>query len=188
VKDRSGLPDRVLAAIEILCLGAWVGALAGFAVVSAPRGVSLIAPVAVHRFASFTIAALSALTLWGYAFGGIAFLIAIVRALDAGSRRWDISRAAIIALALVLATYEQRAIVPHMKVTPIGTKAYTALHSESTRIYGGALLLAALALALAGGRRDAGRPFDEETRRPRKGGRLLPLQFETKDRTKERKG
>ena len=26
MKDRSGLPDRVLAAIEILSLGSWVGA------------------------------------------------------------------------------------------------------------------------------------------------------------------
>jgi hypothetical protein len=179
--ERSGLPDRVLAAIEVLCLGSWVGALACFAFVSAPLAFAIVAPVDVHRFASLTVASLGALTLWGYAFGGMAFLIAIVRALDAENRRWDIVRALFVAGALALATYEQRDIVPRMKVTPIGTPSYTALHQESTKFYGGALLLGAIALALAGGRRDGGRPFDDPRKRRPKG-RLLPLQFETKNR------
>jgi hypothetical protein len=183
MNERSGLPDRVLAAIEIVCLGSWVGALAGFAFVFAPLAFQIVAPIDVHRFAALTVGALSALTLWGYAFGGIAVVVAIARALDAGSRRWDIVRALVIACALGLASFEQRQIVPRMKVTPIGTPAYSRLHQESTRFYGGALLLGGLALALAAGRRDHGRPFDEDPRKPRKGGRLLPLQFETQDRT-----
>jgi len=181
MKDRSGLPDRVLAAIEILALGTWLGALAGFAFVTAPLAYQLVAPISVSRFATLTAEALAALTLWGYVFGGIAFGVALVRSLDAASRRWDLVRVAVIAVALALATYEQRNIVPQMKTTPIGSAHYRALHVESTRFYGGAMLAAALALALAAARRDPGRPFDEpRTRRPP--GRLLPLEFETRDR------
>ena len=83
MKDRSGLPDRVLAAIEILSLGSWVGALAGFAFVTAPLAYSLVAPISVSRFAALTIGSLAALTLWGYVFGGLALGVAVVRALDA---------------------------------------------------------------------------------------------------------
>jgi hypothetical protein len=177
MKDRSGLPDRVLAAIEILALGTWLGALAGFAFVTAPLAYQL---VGLSRFAALTAAALAVLTLWGYVFGGIAFGVALVRSLDAASRRWDLVRVAVIAVALALATYEQRDIVPQMKTTAIGTAHYRALHVESTRFYGGAMLAAAVALALAAARRDPGRPFDEP--RSRRPGRLLPLRFETHDR------
>jgi hypothetical protein len=181
MKDRSGLPDRVLAAIEILSLGSWVGALAGFAFVTAPLAYSLVAPISVSRFAALTIGSLATLTLWGYVFGGLALGVAVVRSLDAESRRWDLVRAAIIAVALALATYEQQDIVPQMKATPIASAHYRALHQRSTRFYGGAMLAAAVALALAAGRRDPGRPFDEPHKKPPSGKRL-PLKFETRDR------
>ena len=179
--ERSGLPDRVLAAIEILSLGTWVGALAGFAFVTAPLAFALLAPLSEARFATLTIASLSALTIWGYVFGGMALGVALVRSIDAASRRWDLIRAAIIAVALALATYEQRDIVPQMKATPIASAHYRALHQRSTRYYGGAMLAAAVALALAAGRRDPGRPFDEPHKKPPSGKRL-PLKFETRDR------
>jgi hypothetical protein len=178
-KGRSGLPDRVLAAIEVLALGLWVGALAGFAFVSAPLAFKLIAPGDVHRFALLTATTLAALTLWGYVFGGIALTVAVVRAVDAKDPRWDALRALIVGVALGLAAYEQLVIVPHMTTTPIGSHAYALLHQHSAQVYGAALLLAAIALGLAGARND---DRDKPLKAVRRTGNLLPLQFETADR------
>jgi hypothetical protein len=154
-REASGLRDRVLATIEITALGIWLGALIGFAFIFAPIAFRLVAPLDVGRFAALTASALAALTQWGYALGGIAILVALARAIDAGDRTWDIVRAALVAIALGFAAYEQQAIVPAMQATSdLRGPEYHALHQRSSGIYGGAVLLVLAALALAAARRE----------------------------------
>ncbi|HEX3468525.1 MAG TPA: DUF4149 domain-containing protein [Candidatus Elarobacter sp.] len=151
----SGRRDRVLAAIEVPALGIWCGALLGFAFVSAPLAFNLVAPIDVARFAALTAASVGALTLWGYVLGAIAVVVALVRSAGAADRTWDFARAALVLIALGLATYEQRGIVPAMAATPdVFSPAYRALHARSSAVYGGVTLLAAIALVLAAARRD----------------------------------
>jgi hypothetical protein len=151
----SGRRDRVLAAIEIPALGVWLGALAGFAFVSAPLAFKIVAPLDIGRFAALTAESIAALTVWGYVLGGIAIVVTLVRSATAGDRVWDFSRAGLIVLALALATYEQRAIVPAMTgIADVRGAEYRALHQQSTFLYGGVVLLVLAALVLAAARRD----------------------------------
>lgn len=151
----SGLRDRVLAGIEIVALGIWTGALVAFAFLFAPLAFRLIAPLDVVRFAALIAQTTGALTQWGYALGGAAILIAILRSVEAGDRVWDAVRAGLVLVALALATVEQRAIVPRMEaIADVTSPGYHALHQQSSAIYGAALLLALVALALAAARRD----------------------------------
>jgi hypothetical protein len=153
--DPSGRRDRVLAAIEIPALGIWLGALAGFAFVSAPLAFRLVAPLDVARFAALTAQSLGVLTIWGYVLGGLAIVAAVLRAVFAGDRVWDFVRVLLVALALGLATYEQRAIVPVMAATTdVHGAAYHDLHGRSTQVYGVVGLLALVSLVLAAVRRD----------------------------------
>ncbi len=153
-RDASPLRDRVLAAVEITALGVWLGALIGFAFVSAPLAFHLIAPLDVARFAALTAGQLAVLTKWGYALGGVALLVALLRSASAGDRTWDIARAALVALALALSTYHQRVIVQAMQITPdVTSPAYHALHARSTQVYGAVVLLGLIALVLAAARR-----------------------------------
>lgn len=151
----SGRRDRVLAAIEIPALGVWLGALVGFAFVFAPLAFRLVAPLDVARFAELIARAIGVLTLWGYVLGGIAIAVVLVRSAAAGERTWDFIRAALIALALGLAAYQQRAIVPAMAaVSDVRSAPYQALHRQSTLVYGCVVVLIAAALVLAAVRRD----------------------------------
>jgi len=151
----SGTRDRVLAAIEIVALGIWVGAMIGFAFIVAPLAFRLIAPLDLARFAALTAQTVAALTEWGYALGGVALLSALLRAVEAGDRTGDIVRAGLIAFALGLATYEQRAVVPAMAaIADLGSPQYRALHQRSSAVYGGAVILALAALTLAAARRE----------------------------------
>jgi hypothetical protein len=153
--DPSGRRDRVLAAIEIPALGIWVGALAGFAFVSAPAAFLVLAPMDVNRFAVLIAASLTVLTTWGYVLGGLAIFAAVLRAVFAGDRVWDFVRVLLVALALGLATYEQHAIVPAMAATTdVHSAAYHDLHNRSTEVYGAVVLLALVTLVLAAVRRD----------------------------------
>jgi hypothetical protein len=143
----SGRRDRVLAAIELPALGVWLGALAGFAFV--------VAPLDAGRFAALTAHTIADLTVWGYVLGGIAIATGLMRAATAGDRTWDFARAALVALALGLATYEQHAIVPQMEATTdVHGAAYHALHGRSTLVYGGVVVLVLAALILGAARRD----------------------------------
>ena len=154
-RDASGPRDRVLAALEITALGIWLGALLGFAFVAAPLAFRLIAPLDVGRFAALTAGQLAVLTKWGYTLGGIALIVALLRAVRAGDRTWDLARAALVALALVVSTYHQRVIVQAMlAATDLGSPAYHELHARSTQVYGAVVLLALIALVLAAARRD----------------------------------
>jgi|HubBroStandDraft_1064217.scaffolds.fasta_scaffold07970_4 hypothetical protein len=151
----SGRRDRVLGAIEIPALGIWLGALIGFAFISAPLAFRLVAPLDLDRFAALTVATIGQLTTWGYVLGGIAILAAIGRALDAGDRTWDAIRIALVALALGLASYEQQAIVPAMQAMPdLHSAAYGELHARSSAVYGAVVLLDLIALVLAAARRE----------------------------------
>ncbi|HEX3465272.1 MAG TPA: DUF4149 domain-containing protein [Candidatus Elarobacter sp.] len=151
----SGRRDRVLAAIEIPALGAWLGALVGFAFVFAPLAFRLVAPLDVARFAELVARSIGVLSVWGYVLGGLAIVVVLVRSAFAGERTWDFLRAALIALALGLSIYQQRAIVPAMAATTDVTSArYHGLHQQSTLVYGCAVMLIAVALVLAAVRRD----------------------------------
>jgi hypothetical protein len=151
----SGRRDRVLGAIEIPALGIWLGALVGFAFISAPLAFRLVAPLDLDRFAALTAATIGQLTTWGYVLGGIAILAALARAVSAGDRTWDAIRVALIALALGLVTYEQQAIVPAMEALPDPhTPAYSELHARSSSVYAIVVLLDFAALILAAARRE----------------------------------
>lgn len=151
---RSGLRDRVLAAIEVVALGVWAGALIGFAFVFAPIAFRIVAPLDVARFAALTAATIGTLTLWGYVLGAVAIVAALARAIDAADRVADAVRALIVAAAVGAATYEQRAIVPAMAaIADLGSPQYHALHQRSSAVYGAALLLVLVALVLAALRR-----------------------------------
>ena len=153
-RDASGLRDRVLAAIEIPALGIWLGALIGFAFISAPIAFRTVAPIDLHRFALLTSGSIEVLTLTGYTLGGVAVIAAVLRAMTAGDRTWDLARIGLVLIALGLATYERQAIVPQMTaVLDVQSPAYHALHQRSTQIYGGVVLLGLLALILAAARR-----------------------------------
>ncbi len=154
-KPPSGQRDRVLAAVEIPALGVWLGALVGFAFVSAPLAFRIVAPVDLARFAALTGQTLGTLTLWGYVLGGIAIVAVLIRSAGAGDRTWDFGRAVLLGLALGLATYEQQAIVPAMTAsTDVRGEEYRALHQRSTQIYGAVVVLVFAALILAAVRRD----------------------------------
>jgi hypothetical protein len=145
--------DRVLAAIEIPALGIWLGALLGFAFVSAPLAFRLIAPLDLARFAALTAASVGQLTIWGYVLGGIALLAAVARAVDAADRRWDLARIVLLAVALGLIAWERQSVVPAMQATTdLRSPQYRALHMRSSEIYGGAALCALIALVLAAAR------------------------------------
>ena len=153
--NASGRRDRVLAAIEIPALGIWIGALVGFAFVTAPLSFRIVAPLDVGRFAVLIAATLGQLTVLGYVLGGIALIVAVVRARYAGDRTWDVVRILLIAIALGLATFEQRAIVPAMqRITNVSSPAYHALHARSSQVYGAVVLLGLAALVLATLRRE----------------------------------
>lgn len=151
----SGRRDRVLAAIELPALGVWLGALAGFAFVSAPLAFRIVAPLDAARFAALTAHTIADLTVWGYVLGGVAIVAGLLRAVTAGDRTWDFVRVALVAVALGLATYQQRAIVPAMETTTdLHGDAYRTLHARSTQAYGGVVLLVLAALVLGAARRD----------------------------------
>jgi hypothetical protein len=153
--DPSGRRDRVLAAVEIPALGIWLGALVGFAFVSAPLAFRIVAPVDVTRFAALVAQSLATLTTWGYVLGGIAIVVALLRALFAGDRVWDFVRVLLVIFALGLATYDERAIVPAMTATTdVRSTEYRDLHNRSTQVYGGVVLLTLVALVLSAVRRD----------------------------------
>ncbi len=151
----SGRRDRVLAAIELPALGVWLGALAGFAFVSAPLAFRIVAPLDVARFAALTARTIGDLTVWGYVLGGVAIVAGLLRAVTAGDRTWDFVRVALVAVALGLATYQERAIVPAMETTTdVHGDAYHALHARSTQVYGAVVLMVFAALVLGAARRD----------------------------------
>jgi hypothetical protein len=151
----SGRRDRILAAIEIPALGIWVGALVGFAFASAPLAFRFVAPTDLPHFAALIAATIDRLTMWGYVLGSIAILASLARSVTAGDRTWDAIRIALVVLALGLATYERRVVVPEMEaITDFASPEYHALHSRSSSVYGGVVLLDVIALILAASRRE----------------------------------
>ena len=146
--------DRVLAAVEIPAIGLWLGALCGFAFIFAPNAFHIVSDVT--QFASLTEANLRILALVGVICGAIAIVVALVRSLDASDRTNDIVRAVLLAVALGLVAYETLAIVPAMTALPdLHSAAFEQLHQQSSRVYGGVLILTFAALIMAAVRGDA---------------------------------
>jgi hypothetical protein len=147
--------DRILAAIEIPALGLWLGALCGFAFIFAPIAFRIVAPVDVGRFATLTSAILKALAIMGYVCGGVAILMALARSREAGDRTFDFVRALLVAGALGLVWFETRTIVPAMaSVSDVSSPQYHALHTRSTLVYAGIVLLGLGAIVMAAARRE----------------------------------
>ena len=109
--DRTRL-DRVFAAIEIPALGLWLGALCGFAFIFAPAAFHLVSDLT--QFAALTSANLRALATLGYACGGIAAVLALVRSREAADRTNDIARACCVIVALLFLGWEMAFVVPAM--------------------------------------------------------------------------
>jgi hypothetical protein len=146
--------DRFLAAVEIPAIGLWLGALCGFAFIFAPNAFHLVPDVS--QFASLTEANLRELALVGAVCGGVAIVIALIRSLDASDRTSDLVRALLLLVALGLVGYETLTIVPAMTaMTDLHSPAFEDLHAQSSRVYGGVVVLALVALVMAAVRGDA---------------------------------
>jgi Domain of unknown function (DUF4149) len=147
---------RISTVVEALALAVWVGALAGFAFVFAPLAFGIVTDL--DRFAELAGRSILALTQLGYVCGAIAIVAAIVR-----SRGGARLRVVAISAALLLSAYDAQAIVPQMQtlsarfggsfaaVPPSDPRrvAYDDLHRRSSEVYGLALLLGLVAIALA---------------------------------------
>ena len=145
--------DRVLAAVEIPALGLWLGALCGFAFISAPLAVHTVTDLG--QFAALTTGTLTMLADVGYVCGALAIAAALLRSRDAADRTVDILRAALIVIALGLVAYETLAIVPELSGrTDVHSDAFRALHDRSMAVYGGVVLLGLIALVAAAVRTD----------------------------------
>jgi hypothetical protein len=145
--------DRILAAVEIPALGLWLGAMCGFAFITAPAAAHVVADGA--QFAALTTTTLAVLADVGYVCGGLAIAAALLRSRDAADRTSDIIRAALLVVALGLVAYESLAVVPELTaVTDIHGETFRTLHDRSTAVYGGVVLLGMVALVMAAVRTD----------------------------------
>jgi hypothetical protein len=145
--------QRIAAAIEVLALGLWIGALAGFAFVFAPTAFSVLPNL--NTFATLIGAVLRALTDTGYVLGAVALPAALVR----GARL----RAVMVALMLALSLYHVQVVMPAMQATLQSLRApiaqtpkddpirmhYDAEHRWSSSVYAAILLLGLIALSAA---------------------------------------
>ncbi|HTV73939.1 MAG TPA: DUF4149 domain-containing protein [Candidatus Acidoferrales bacterium] len=143
--------QRIAAAIEVLALGLWIGALAGFAFVFAPTAFSVLPNL--NTFAALIGATLRALTTTGYFLGAFALPAALIR----GAR----SCALMIACMLALSVYHLQVVMPAMEAAlhtftaPIARTPkddprrvrYDAEHRWSSTVYAVVLLLGLIALA-----------------------------------------
>jgi hypothetical protein len=140
--------DRILAAVEIPALGLWLGALCGFAFIFAPAAFHIVTDPG--QFARLVGANLGTLATLGVICGGLAFVVALWRSLDAADRTNDIVRAGLILIALLLVGYETFAIVPAMAaIADPQSSAFADLHQRSTQVYGGVVVLVLTALVMA---------------------------------------
>ena len=152
---------RIFAVAETLVLAVWIGGLAGFAFVFAPIAFRLVTDL--DRFATITSRSILSLTQIGYVCGTIAIVAAFARSRATASPRLAYARIGLIVIAMGLSAYDANTILPQMQAasaafgvpfddvpkTDPRRVAYAAMHQKSSRVYGGALLLAAAALALA---------------------------------------
>jgi hypothetical protein len=152
---------RIFAVSETLVLAVWIGGLAGFAFVFAPIAFRIVTDL--DAFATLTARTITALTQMGYVCGAIAIVAALARSRTSASPRPAFIRAGLVALALGLSAYDAKVILPEMQAasaafgvpfndvakTDPRRIAYDEMHKKSSRVYGGALLLAAAALVLA---------------------------------------
>jgi hypothetical protein len=152
---------RIFAVAETLVLAVWIGGLAGFAFVFAPIAFRIVTDL--DRFATLTGRTIASLTELGYVCGSIAIVAAFARSRIAASPRLALARIALVALAMGFSAYDANVVLPEMQAasaafgvpfndvakTDPRRVAYDAMHKKSSRVYGGALLLAAAALVLA---------------------------------------
>lgn len=145
--------DRVLAAVEIPALGLWLGAMCGFAFITAPAAARTIPDAG--QFAALTTSTLAVLADVGYVCGGLAIAAALLRSREAADRTNDILRAGLLVVALCLVAYESLAIVPELTtISDLHGDAFRSLHDRSTFVYGGVVFFGIVALVMAAVRTD----------------------------------
>jgi hypothetical protein len=155
-----------LAAVETTATAFWTGSSAGFAFLSAPTVAHEARDLDLQ--ARITGATLEKVAAASYISGGLAIGAALAQAASScESRGNDLARAACTAGALGLIAYHQSSIVPQMTelqqamggsfeavaADDPNRVAYRAVHKESMRVFGGALLLGIASLMLGSGRR-----------------------------------
>lgn len=127
-----------------IAIALWVGAMAGFAFLFAPVAFRIIGPNA--AFASTIATTIRAVTVFGWACAAIAAAATVM--LARRTSRTTIPLLAALALMSALSSFEVWTVIPKMERTKLQTPAYDALHRESSRVYGAALVLGLVSLAL----------------------------------------
>ena len=130
--------------LRALAIALWVGALAGFAFLFAPIAFHTIGPTA--QFAAMIAATLRALTAFGWACALVA--LGATFAIPGCRKRGTLIFGAIVAAMALLGLYEVIAVIPAMETLKLQTPAYAALHKTSSLVYGAALLLGLIAIAM----------------------------------------
>ena len=130
-----------------IALALWVGAMAGFAFLSAPATFHAMGPT--PAFAALIASQIEELSFFGHVCAVIVVAACAILAARAQARaRWVAVGATTILMAF-LVLVQGRWLLPQMRATPIQTAAYAALHHQSSTLYGAVLLLGIIALALA---------------------------------------
>jgi hypothetical protein len=135
--------------LRIIVLGVWVGAMAGFAFITAPILFQHVGPT--PAFAASIAASVRAIVALGAWAAAIALLVTLFTRYERSAARWAIIAALVI--STVCGAYETRDIVPQMERTALQTPAYDALHHRSSVVYGAAFVAALAAFALSTRRR-----------------------------------
>jgi hypothetical protein len=143
---------RLARSLEIGATAYWTGASAGFAFVSAPLAFHIVEDR--DEFALLTEKTLGRLAASTYVSAGVA----VVAALTQGS----LLRAATSAAAIAAIRYHETEIVPEMTAAQVEMGSlndvadddpkrarYQAMHQQSTRVFGAAMLLGIAQLFLA---------------------------------------
>jgi Domain of unknown function (DUF4149) len=138
---RNGPKSLMSRIIKVLAFGLWSGAMIGFAFIFAPVAFKALGPTPV--FAALIARTIGAITVFGYGCGACAIAASL---LDLKDRYRAFSLTAIAIVMIALTWYEMHAVVPIMERTPIASPAYSALHRQSSTIYGFVLLLGLIAL------------------------------------------
>jgi len=130
--------------VRIVLLALWVGAMAGFAFVFAPIAFAHVGPT--PAFATTIAACVRTIVRVGDWIAVAAAAITVFARLE--SRRTASFIVACLGLAIACGAYEN-SVVTRLEQTPLMTAAYTALHAQSSRVYGAAWLAALLALCVS---------------------------------------
>ena len=159
-EERGVMIERLLTALEATVLALWLGAMAGFAFVTAPIAIRIVPRM--DTFAALIAAVIRGVGSFGTVCGAIAIVAALGRAVVPAARPLALGRIALVAVGLAASAYESTTIIPRMEATAAlipgaidsvpkddpRRAAYDAEHKTSSRVYGLAFLCVLGAVAL----------------------------------------